>query len=56
MIFYCVPMLPMDDSSYRLIFYLDKKESNKKSITIAQLYPKISTIAKFGCDVVKYEK
>jgi hypothetical protein len=40
----------MDDSSYRLIFYLDKKDeiyhySSKER-------PKISKIAKFGCEML----
>jgi hypothetical protein len=40
----------MDDSSYRLIFYLDKKDeiyhySSKEN-------PKISKIAKFGSEVL----
>jgi hypothetical protein len=39
----------MDDSRYRLFFYLDKKDeiyhySSKE-------HPKISKIAKFGCEV-----
>jgi hypothetical protein len=40
----------MDDSRYRLIFYLDKKDeiyhySSKE-------HPKISKIAKFGCEML----
>jgi hypothetical protein len=40
----------MDDSSYRLIFYLEKKDeiyhySSKE-------HPKISKIAKFGCEML----
>jgi hypothetical protein len=40
----------MDDSSYRLIFYPDKKDeiyhySSKE-------HPKISKIAKFGCEML----
>jgi hypothetical protein len=40
----------MDDSSYRLIFYLDKKDeihhySSKE-------HPKINKIATFGCEML----
>jgi hypothetical protein len=43
-------IIEIDNSSYRLIFHLDKKDeiyqySSKK-------HPKISKIAKFGCEML----
>jgi hypothetical protein len=47
---------PMDDSSYRLIFYLDRKDEIQHYSS--KEHPKISKIAKFAWlrNVVKYEK
>jgi hypothetical protein len=40
----------MDDSSYQLIFYLDKKD--KIYHDSSKEHPKISKIAKFGCEML----
>jgi hypothetical protein len=41
---------PMDDPSYRLIFYLDKKDEIYHYGS--KEHPKISKIAKFGCEML----
>jgi hypothetical protein len=40
----------MDNSSYRLIFYLDKKDEIYQCRS--KEHPKISKIAKFGCEML----
>jgi hypothetical protein len=39
----------MDDSSYQLIFYLDKKDEIYHG---SKEHPKISKMAKFGCEML----
>jgi hypothetical protein len=39
----------MDDSSYRLTFYLGKKDEIHHN---SKEHPKISKIAKFGCEML----
>ena len=41
----------MDDSSYRLIFYPDKKDEIYHDYSSKE-HPKISKIAKFGCEML----